>query len=114
MYRTICKVGTGFTDENLAEIPEMLKEFQHEGKHPRVDSLMEAEVWFSPGVVMEVLGDELTLSPVHTAAYGQLRENSGLAVRFPRFIRWRTDKSPEEATQVSEVVDMYNAQSKTV
>jgi DNA ligase-1 len=75
---------------------------------------MEAEVWFSPGVVMEVLGDELTLSPVHTAAYGQLRENSGLAVRFPRFIRWRTDKSPKEATQVSEVVDMYNAQSKTV
>lgn len=114
MYLTICKVGTGFTDENLAEIPEMLKEYHHEGKHPRVDSLMEAEVWFSPGVVMEVLGDELTLSPVHTAAYGQLRENSGLAVRFPRFIRWRTDKSPEEATQVSEVVDMYNAQSKTV
>jgi len=113
-YRTICKVGTGFTDENLAKIPEMLKEHQHDGKHPRVDSLMEAEVWFSPGVVMEVLGDELTLSPIHTAAYGQLRKDSGLAVRFPRFIRWRDDKSPEEATQVTEVVDMYNAQTKTV
>ncbi|MBC8497495.1 ATP-dependent DNA ligase, partial [Candidatus Bathyarchaeota archaeon] len=113
-YRTICKVGTGFTDENLAKIPEMLREHQHEGKHPRVDSLMEAEVWFSPGVVMEVLGDELTLSPIHTAAYGKLRKDSGLAVRFPRFIRWRDDKSPEEATQVTEVVDMYNAQTKTV
>jgi DNA ligase-1 len=114
MYRTICKVGTGFTDANLAEIPDILKEYVYEGKHPSVNSLMEAEVWFIPGVVMEVLGDELTLSPVHTAAYDQLRENSGLAVRFPRFIRWRTDKSPEEATQVSEVVDMYNAQLKTV
>jgi DNA ligase-1 len=114
MYRTICKVGTGFTDANLAEIPDILKEYVYEGKHPSVNSLMEAEVWFIPGVVMEVLGDELTLSPVHTAAYDQLRENSGLAVRFPRFIRWRTDKSPEEATRVSEVVDMYNAQLKTV
>jgi DNA ligase-1 len=114
MFRTVCKVGTGFTDENLAMIPEMLKPYRHEGRHPRVDSLLEAEVWVTPSLVMEVLGDELTLSPIHTAAYNELREDSGLAVRFPRFIRWRDDKSPEEATQVSEVVDMYNAQSKTI
>ena len=114
MFRTVCKVGTGFTDENLAMIPEMLKEYAHEGKHPRVDSLMEAEVWFSPGLVMEVLGDELTLSPIHTAAFNRLREDSGLAVRFPRFLRWREDKAPEDATQVKEIVDMYNAQAKTL
>jgi DNA ligase-1 len=113
-FRTVCKVGSGFTDENLAALPEMLKEFHHEGRHPRVDSLMEADIWFSPGLVIEVLGDELTLSPVHTAAFDILRENSGLAVRFPRFLRWREDKAPEDATQVSEVVDMYNAQSKTL
>ena len=114
MFRTVCKVGTGFTDENLAMIPEMLEPYRHEGRHPRVDSLLEAEVWVAPSLVMEVLGDELTLSPIHTAAYDELRKDSGLAVRFPRFIRWRDDKSPEEATQVSEIVDMYNAQSKTV
>lgn len=113
VYRTVCKVGSGFTDEVLEKIPAMLGEFRHEGKHPRVDSLMEADVWFSPSLVMEVLGDELTLSPVHTAAFNQLRKDSGLAVRFPRFIRWRDDKSPEDATQVQEVVDMYNAQTKT-
>ncbi|MCW3978851.1 MAG: ATP-dependent DNA ligase [Candidatus Bathyarchaeota archaeon] len=113
-FRTVCKVGSGFTDENLATLPEMLKEYHHEGRHPRVDSLMEADIWFSPGLVIEVLGDELTLSPVHTAAFDVLRENSGLAVRFPRFLRWREDKAPEDATQVSEVVDMYNAQSKTL
>ncbi len=113
-FRTVCKVGSGFTDENLAALPEMLEEFHHEGRHPRVDSLMEADIWFSPGLVIEVLGDELTLSPVHTAAFDVLREDSGLAVRFPRFLRWREDKAPEDATQVSEVVDMYNAQSKTL
>jgi DNA ligase-1 len=113
VFRTVCKVGSGFTDEDLASIPGMLEGYRHEGKHPRVDSLMEAEVWFSPGVVMEVLGDELTLSPVHTAAFDVLRKDSGLAVRFPRFQRWREDKAPENATQVSEVVDMYRAQAKT-
>jgi len=114
MYKTICKVGSGFTDEDLAKLPELLNDSIHEGKHPRVDSLMDADVWFSPGLVIEVLGDELTLSPIHKAAFNQLRENSGIAVRFPRFIRWREDKSPEEATQVQEIVDMYNAQGKTV
>ncbi|HUS79354.1 MAG TPA: ATP-dependent DNA ligase [Patescibacteria group bacterium] len=114
VFRSICKVGTGFTDEDLAKIPEMLEEYVHEGRHPRVDSLMEADIWFSPGLVMEVLGDELTLSPVHTAAYDQLRKDSGVAVRFPRFIRWRDDKAPEDATQVGEVVNMYNSQHKTV
>jgi DNA ligase-1 len=113
VFRTVCKVGSGFTDEDLANTSRMLEEYRHEGKHPRVVSLMDAEVWFSPGVVMEVLGDELTLSPVHTAAFDVLRENSGLAVRFPRFQRWREDKAPEDATQVSEVVDMYRAQAKT-
>jgi DNA ligase-1 len=63
---------------------------------------------------MEVLGDEITLSPLHKAAYNELREGSGLAIRFPRFTRWREDKSADEATQVSEIVDMYNAQLKTV
>ena len=114
MFRTICKVGSGFTDQDLIKLPELLNEKILEGKHPRVDSLMDADVWFSPGLVIEVLGDELTLSPIHTTAFDQLREKSGIAVRFPRFIRWRTDKSPEEATQVSEVVDMYKAQGKTV
>jgi len=113
LFRTVCKVGSGFTDEDLASIPGMLEEYRHDGRPPRVDSLMDAEVWFSPGVVMEVLGDELTLSPIHTAAFDVLREASGLAVRFPRFQRWREDKAPEDATHVSEVVDMYRAQAKT-
>ena len=114
IFRTVCKVGSGFTDENLAELPDKLGEYHWDRRHPRVDSLMEADVWFSPNLVMEVLGDEITLSPVHTCAFNRLRVESGLAIRFPRFIRWRVDKAPEDATAVDEVEDMYKSQLKTI
>jgi DNA ligase-1 len=61
-----------------------------------------------------VLGDEITASPLHTAAYGEIRKDSGLAIRFPRFTRWREDKSAEEATTVQEILDMYRSQLKTL
>ncbi len=113
MFRTICKVGSGFTDEDLLSFPELLDEERVEDKPRNVDSMLEAEVWFEPKVVMEILGDEITLSPIHTCALGRLREESGLAVRFPRFLRLREDKAPEYATTVDEIVDMYRAQSRT-
>ncbi len=114
VYKTVCKVGSGFTDENLEQIPGMLEPHRFNHRHARVKSLMEAEVWFEPVVVMEVLGDEITLSPLHTAAFDEIREGSGLAIRFPRFTRWRDDKSAEEVTTVQEIVDMYRSQLKTL
>ena len=114
VYRSVCKVGSGFTDEHLEEMSGRLDDYKVEGKPSNVDSLMEPDVWFDPVIVMEVLGDEITLSPNHKAAYNMLRDGSGLAIRFPRFTRWRDDKSSPEATNVSEIVDMYNAQLKTV
>ncbi len=114
LFKTVCKVGSGFTDENLEEMSERLDENRMESKPVNVESLVEPDVWFEPEVVIEVLGDEITLSPLHTAAFDELREGSGLAIRFPRFTRWRDDKSAEDATQVSEIVDMYNAQLKSI
>jgi DNA ligase-1 len=114
MYRTVCKVGSGFTDEMLATLPKDLEPLRHEGMHPLVDAILEADIWFVPERVMEVLGDELTLSPIHTAGAGAIREGAGLAVRFPRFQRWREDKSAEEATTVAELLDMYRSQLKQI
>jgi DNA ligase 1 len=72
------------------------------------------DVWVEPSLDMEVLGAELTLSPSHTAAWGQLKEDAGLALRFPRFTgRWRDDKSPEDATTVQEVLELYRAARPT-
>ena len=113
MFRTVCKVGSGFKDEDLLSFPELLDDERVEDKPRNVDSLIDAEVWFRPKVVMEILGDEITLSPIHTCAFGRLREESGLAIRFPRYLRLREDKAPEDTTAVDEIVDMYRAQSRT-
>jgi DNA ligase 1 len=107
-FQTVCKCGTGFSDAELAALPQRLAPLARDDKPARVDARRHADVWFEPAVVVEVLAAELTLSPTHTAAWGLLKEDSGLALRFPRFTgRWRDDKSPEDATTVAEVVDLF-------
>ncbi len=114
-FETVCKLGSGFTDEQLAALPKMLEEYKIEKKHPRVWSELEADYWFVPKIVMEVVGAEITLSPTHTCARDVIEKGSGLAIRFPRFTgRWRDDKSPEEATTTGELVEMYRNQIKKV
>ena len=113
MFRTTCKLGTGFDDETLRKLPEKLKGARQDRRTARVDSKLEADVWFNPEVVLEVRGAELTVSPVHTAAAGVIRPGAGLAIRFPRFTgRWRDDKGPEDATTVKELLEMYRSQLK--
>jgi DNA ligase 1 len=107
-FQTICKCGTGLSDAELAALPARLAPLARADKPARVDSRWAADVWFEPTLVVEVLGAELTLSPHHTAGWGLLKEDAGLALRFPRFTgRWRDDKAPEDATTVAEAVSMY-------
>lgn len=115
MFRTACKCGSGFTDEDLAKLPLLLEKDKISIKHPRVDSKMEADAWFVPGLVIEVIGAEITLSPIHTCGMNAIRPGAGLAVRFPRFTgRYRTEKSAEDATSTAEVIQMYNNQLKKI
>ena len=114
-FETVTKCGTGFTDEDLAKLPKMLRTHVVDHKHSRVDSLLEADVWFEPAVVLEVLGAEVTLSPIHMCALGSVRKGSGLAIRFPRFTgKYRVDKAPEDATTSSEILEMYQGQLKKI
>jgi len=113
-FETVCKCGSGFSDEDLASLPELFKPYVIPHPHPRVNSKMKADVWFAPYKVAEVLGDEITLSPMHTAAMNAVREGAGLAIRFPRFLRWRTDKEAEQATTSLELVELYKAQLKKI
>ncbi len=108
VFRTVTKVGAGFSDANLAALPGRLTSFVIPHRHPRVDAKMVADVWFVPALVLEVIGAEVTLSPIHTAGLGRFRPEAGLAIRFPRFTgRWRDDKAPEDATTIDELVEMY-------
>jgi len=112
-FETVTKVGSGFTDEDLQKIlPARLDPLRREGPAPRVWAFLEPDVWFEPGLVIEVEAQEITLSPNHTCAYGKVKEGRGLALRFPRFLRYRDDKSPEEATTSDEVVELYRLQWK--
>jgi len=113
VFNTVTKCGTGFTDEDLKKLPKMMEKYRIPHRHPRVISTIEADVWFEPTFVIETLGAEITLSPIHTCAMGVIRKDSGLAIRFPRFTgNYRLDKSAEDATTVQEVVEMYRGQLK--
>ncbi len=114
-FPTISKCGSGFTDEDLEKLPALLKDYRVDHRHPRVESQLKADVWFMPKVVLEILGAEITLSPIHLAGMDVIRRESGLAVRFPRFTgNYRSDKAPEDATTVKEIVEMYQRQLKKI
>jgi len=112
-FKTVCKVGTGFSDEELGKLPNRFQPYIISNKDPLVDSKLKADIWFQPAIVFQVVGDEITRSPIHTCAFNQIAQNEGLAIRFPRFDgTWRMDKSPEDATTVSEILAAYEAQTK--
>jgi len=110
VYRTVTKCGTGFSDAELAALPDRLAPLARSAKPARVDARQQPDIWFEPGMVLEILSAELTLSPTYTAGWGQIKEGAGLAMRFPRFTgRWRDDKDPQDATTISELIDLYRA-----
>jgi DNA ligase 1 len=114
LFRAVTKCGAGFSDADLALLSEKLKPFEAPGKPARVDARQSPDVWFEPGLVLEILSAELTLSPNYTAAWGQIEDDSGLAMRFPRFTgRWRDDKSAEDATTTRELIELFLGARRT-
>ena len=108
VFRTVTKCGTGFSDADLAALPTRLAPLARPDKPARVDARQQPDVWFEPGLVLEIRSAELTLSPHYSAGWGLVSENAGLAMRFPRFTgRWRDDKAPADATSTGELADMY-------
>ncbi len=110
-FKTVCKVGSGFTEDDFKKLDELLNPHQIDHKHPRVNSILSADIWYEPYLVLEITGAELTLSPVHTCGWDKIKMNRGLGLRFPRFTgRYRFDKKPEDATTEKEIIEMYKNQ----
>lgn len=110
-FGTACKLGTGFDDAFLDAMPGLLEKYRCETKPTSLDAEMVPDVWFIPGVVLEVTAADISLSPIHTIAYGTVKEDAGLGLRFPRFTgRVRDDKTPEQCTTASEIVEFYRMQ----
>ena len=101
-FVTISKLGTGLSDEGWREVHKRLSSLEAGERPARVSSTLVPDVWLQPAIVVEVLADEITPSPRHTA---------GFALRFPRIISFRTqDKKAEDATSVREIREMFEQQ----
>ena len=110
---SICKVGTGFTDESLDQLYQILSNKVTLKKNPRIVSEMKADIWFEPELVLEIVASEITLSPIHKTGLDLIRKSSGFALRFPKFTgKIRYEKAVEDASTDEEVFALYKRQSK--
>jgi DNA ligase 1 len=107
-FRTVAKVGAGLTETAWRDLRAQLDRGATSKKPANVDSLVTPDVWVEPRTVVEVLADEVTRSPFHTA--GKTGSEPGYALRFPRVLSVRTDKGAADATTEKEVMDLYRMQ----
>ena len=107
VYKTVSKIGTGLTEEDLKYLKKKCDQIQvkNKPKNVEMDKIFTPDVFVSPKMVIEIGADEISVSPTHTAGY---------ALRFPRLIKFRDDKNPEDTTNVSEIEKMYKNQRKNI
>lgn len=103
LIKTITKVGTGLTDDQFRELKKRLTKLmvKDKPKEYEIAKILEPDYWVVPELVVEIAADDITKSPNHTAGY---------ALRFPRLVKFRDDKSINEATTVKEVEKIYKIQ----
>ena len=111
-FYTISRLGSGLSDEQFRQAYKRVEKLK--AKNPPKEYIVlkdkKPDVWTRPGLVVEILADEITLSPRHTAG---AKSGRGFSLRFPRLVRFRDDKNPEDATTVGEVEGMYRHQGKS-
>jgi DNA ligase 1 len=109
-FQSVCKIGTGFSDEDLQTLSAELNKHKIEGKSSQynVTDQLECDVWFDAVQVWEVKAADLSKSSAHRGAVGKTGEpGRGIGLRFPRFERIRDDKKPDQATSSEQVLDIY-------
>ena len=109
LFKSVTRIGTGFSEQMLGDLHVLLNKHKVDHKPARVDSDVIPHVWVEPKFVVEVRADEITQSPMHTAGR---KDGTGYALRFPRILKLRNDKEPEQATTVKEIIAMYENQKR--
>ena len=110
MFQTVAKIGTGMTDHEWRDLKKKCDALAVETKPKNIECAKELtpDVWVNPEIICRVRADEITLSPLHTA--GKTATTLGYALRFPRFMDYRTDKTAEEASTDYEIKRLYEDQ----
>ncbi|KAL7798035.1 DNA ligase [Trichoderma ceciliae] len=116
-YETVCNIGTGFSEQVLEDLHAQLSQITIARPKPfyshSTGGQHQPDVWFEPRYVWEVKTADLTLSPRYKAAWKEGVDpagEKGISLRFPRFIKIRDDKKPDEATSSRQVAEMYRKQ----
>lgn len=109
-FETVAKVGTGMTDDEWKILKKQCDAIKVSTQPKNVKCAKELypDVWIAPELICTVKSDEITWSPLHTA--GKTEHHLGLALRFPRFISYREDKSAQDATTIVELQHLYKQQ----
>lgn len=108
---TVARIGSGFSEEEMKNFSEMLGEIKTKKPSTKLDfSVEKPDFWVEPKFVVEIAFDEITQSNMHTCSM-KSDGNKGLALRFPRLVRLREDKTIKEITTSEEVVRMYELQA---
>lgn len=115
-FQSVCKVGTGFKDEDLIRLTEKMKQCLLPSKKKpinfNVGDPLEPDDWFEASVVWELQAADLSKSSVHKGAIGRVDSSGerGVGLRFPRYIRDRDDKKAENATSAEQIAELYFSQ----
>ncbi|PSC70071.1 DNA ligase [Micractinium conductrix] len=110
--QSVCRVMSGFSDAFYREATERLGATVIEGPRQYYRTGEQPSVWFDAQEVWEIRGADLTISPLHKAAVGRVQEDRGISLRFPRFLRIRDDKAPEDATTAEQVAQLFHSQTR--
>jgi len=105
--QTVAKIGSGFSEEEMTMFGEKLAAMKISKKPKELESNLEPDFWVEPKIVVTVSADEISVSSVHTCAQAG---GKGYALRFPRLVDIREDKSLEDITTSSEVAKMHGMQ----
>lgn len=109
-FETVAKIGTGMTDDEWRSLKKQCDAILVPNKPKNVECPKELypDIWVSPEIICQIRADEITRSPLHTA--GKTDLNNGYALRFPRFMGYRPDKGPFDATTTNEIVHLFDDQ----
>jgi DNA ligase-1 len=104
-FKTITKVGTGLKENDFINLKKEADKLKISKKPANVElnKVFEPDVWIEPKIVVELGADEISKSSTHSAGY---------ALRFPRLLKFRHDKTPEDTTSLEEITEMYDLQKR--